>query len=246
MLDKQIESLIKNKALFVVNHSGGKDSQAMMIYLKELIPQQQLLVIHATLGIVEWPGTIEHIKNTIDDLPLIIAENTNKNFFDMVEHRQMWPSPKNRQCTSDLKRGPIEREIRTYLKNNKQFEGKIVNCMGLRAEESLRRSKAIAFKKNERNSKAGRNWFDWLPIHKHKIEKVFETIRKANQKPHWAYEKGMTRLSCSFCIMASKKDLKTAAKLRPDLFQKYCDYEKKLGMTFIMPTKNKKIFLKDL
>ena len=37
--------------------------------------------------------------------------------------------------------------------------------MGMRAEESPARSKLTPWRRNDRNSPAGREWFDWLPIH---------------------------------------------------------------------------------
>ena len=228
--------MIDRGALFVVNHSGGKDSQAMTIRLRSFVPDDQLLVIHASLGHVEWPGTVEHIKATIGEMPLIVA-GAGKTFFEMVEHRGMFPSPKNRQCTSDLKRGPIEREIRRYLKAHARFNGLVVNCMGLRAEESDARRRREAFGHNIRNSKAGRLWWDWLPIHDMTTEEVFATIADAGQEPHWAYAAGMTRLSCSFCIMASTADLCTAARLRPDLMAEYVALETRIGHTLTMPRK---------
>ncbi|WP_080102105.1 hypothetical protein [Salmonella enterica] len=54
-----IQSLIDAGALFVSNHSGGKDSQAMLIKLLDVIPARQLVVVHASLGPVEWPGALE-------------------------------------------------------------------------------------------------------------------------------------------------------------------------------------------
>ena len=233
-----IKTLLKRDALFVVNHSGGKDSQAMYILLKNLIPRNQLLIIHADLPGADWPGTWEHILNTVQSghtLKKVVAVKT---FMEMVERRQMWPSPKYRQCTSDLKRGPIEKEIRHYIKETGR-SGLVISCMGLRAEESTQRAKVHAFKYNKRNSKARREWYDWLPIHGLTTSQVFDTIKGANEKPHWAYEKGMSRLSCMFCIMASRKDLITAAKLSPKTYQMYCKKEREINHTFIMPTKKK-------
>ena len=106
-----------------------------------------------------------------------------------------------------------------------------VNCIGLRAQESSNRAKATTFKQNNRLTIPGRLVYDWLPIHKMQIQDVFKTIQDAGQAPHWAYAAGMTRLSCSFCIMSSQADLKTAARLRPDLFQEYVNLEKTLGHT---------------
>lgn len=238
-----IQDLVKRNALFVVNHSGGKDSQAMLIMIRKLVPDTQILVIHANLPGVEWEGTEEHARNTSEGLEFITV-TAGKTFFEMVEHRKMWPSPKYRQCTSDLKRGPIEKAIRKALKDKQRLL--IVNCMGLRAEESCARSKAEVFKLNKRNSIAGREWYDLLPIHEWSISDVWFEIKKAGQQPHWAYEKGMSRLSCCFCIMSSKKDLKTAATLNPELYSKYVAMEKKIDQTFVMPVKGQRKFLEEV
>lgn len=232
-----ISDLIERGALFVINHSAGKDSQAMTIKLRELIPSSQLLVIHADLGEVEWRGNIDHIQDTIGDLPLEICRNLNKTILDMVEARGMWPSPSYRQCTSDLKRGPIERTIRQYLKAHPEFEGRIVNCMGIRAAESPARSRQKPFRRNQLNSRAGREWYDWLPIFDMSKEDVFRTIAEAGQNPHWAYAAGMTRLSCVFCIMASTGDLRTAARLNPELYGRYVALEKRINHTMSMDGK---------
>lgn len=231
MVPKEVARLIEQGALFVVNTSAGKDSQAMTILLERLVPRNQLLLIHADLGRVEWPGNVEHIQK-YSDLPLIVCRNENKDFLSMVRARGMFPDPARRQCTSDLKRGPIEREIRRFLKSRPEFEGRIVNCMGMRAQESAARSKRPVLKFNERNSKAGREWWDWLPIHEFTVEEVFETIADAGQEPHWAYKAGMSRLSCSFCIMANKCDLRKAAELRPDLYREYVELEAEVGHKF--------------
>jgi DNA sulfur modification protein DndC len=151
-----------------------------------------------------------------------------------VERRGMFPSPQQRQCTSDLKRGPIDREIRRYLAAHPEFQGRVVNCMGMRAQESAQRAKAATFKRSERNSVAGREWFDWLPIHDMTAAEVFDTIRAAGEKPHWAYAAGMSRLSCMFCVMASAHDLRTAARLNPEAYAERVALERRIGHTISM------------
>lgn len=235
--DPTIQELIAAKALFAVNHSGGKDSQAMLIKLLEIIPRDQLVVVHASLGSVEWPGALEHARDQAEaaGLPFIVATAV-KTFLGMVEHRYKvrpdapcWPSAANRQCTSDLKRGPIERELRRYAKANGIT--KIVNCVGIRAAESYSRAKADPFKKNERNSVAGREWYDWLPIFELSTAKVFEIIECAGQRPHPAYAAGNKRLSCMFCIMGSPGDIRNGAKANPALAAEYIEIEKRTGYT---------------
>lgn len=50
----EIVEMIDAGVLFAVSHSGGKDSQAMMIRLRALVPLAQLVVNHAPLG--AWKG----------------------------------------------------------------------------------------------------------------------------------------------------------------------------------------------
>lgn len=232
MTPQPIQDLIDRGAVFVVNHSSGKDSQAMFLYIRDIVPRDQIIVIHAELPDVEWDGVLEHVIDTTPGFDVITCRSR-RTLLEMIEERGMFPSPKHRQCTSDLKRGPIEKAIRAT------GHKLIVSCMGLRAEESSARKKAVSFKLNARNSKNGREWYDWLPIHDWLVGQVFARIAAAGQKPHWAYEAGMTRLSCCFCIMSSKKDLTTAARLNPTLYRRYVDLEKSTGQVMLMPTKTK-------
>lgn len=224
-------------ALFVLNDSGGKDSQAMRIVLRDLVRREQVVVIHASLGDVEWPGALEHAQSGAqrDGFPFVVARSR-KTFFDMVEHRYQirpespcWPSASNRQCTSDLKRGPIEREIRRVMKDRGLFE--VVNCLGMRAEESSGRAKLATLKRSDRNSVAGREWWNWLPIHHLSREEVVSIISAAGEEMHYAYAQGNERLSCMFCIMGSKNDLRNAARHNPELYRQYVKIELRTGYT---------------
>ena len=225
-----IKDLIARGALFCINHSAGKDSQAMFHYIHKHVPIEQIVVIHAMLPEVEWDGVIEHIHNTTMGVPVLTCQSR-RSLLQMIHERGMFPSPKNRQCTSDLKRGPIERTIRAT------GHSLIVNCMGMRAEESSGRSKLDAFKRNEKNSNSKREWYDWLPIHDWQVNEVFGVITSVGQEPHWAYKEGMSRLSCVFCIFANQKDLTIAARLNPGLYKEYVELERSTGQVMIMPSK---------
>ncbi|WP_299821249.1 phosphoadenosine phosphosulfate reductase family protein [uncultured Jannaschia sp.] len=231
----EVTEMIATGALFAVSHSGGKDSQAQMIRLRSIVPPDQLVVIHAPLGRVEWPGTLAHIRATIGDTPLILAHAAT-DLLTAVRKRGKWPSPGVRFCTSGSKRDPIARELRRYLKANPRFGGRIVSCMGLRAVEGRDRARRAPVMRNERNSKAGREWWDWLPIHGWSEARVFSEISDAGERPHWVYAKGMTRCSCSFCIMATRKDLRRAARLRPRLAAEYIALEEEIDHT-LSPTR---------
>jgi len=236
MTAEAVKYFVKQRALFVINHSAGKDSQAMTAIVRALVPDELLVVVHAELPGVDWEGLEEHILETTQGLPFYKVR-AQKTFFEMVTHRGKWPSSQQRQCTSDLKRDPINKQVRAIAKERgARF---IISCMGLRAEESTGRAKQPVFKMDKRGSKAGRKWYTWLPIHDFKIGHIWQTIKDAGQEPHKAYAAGMSRLSCCFCIMACKKDLATAAALKPELFKQYVDTEKALGFSFIAPRKTK-------
>ena len=216
----------------------------MLLKLRALVPADQLLVIHAVLPGVEWAGTEEHAREISAGLAYQTVQ-AGKTFFDMVRSRGFWPSPKYRQCTSDLKRGPIEKAIRHALKD--RANKVVINCMGLRAQESCARAKTCEqdVKISERNSKAGRTWIEWLPIATWTKDEVILEIKKAGQQLHWAYQH-VSRLSCAFCIMASKSDLQAAARLNPEMLEQYAALEQEIGQSFVMPKKGQSpVFLKE-
>ena len=223
---------IRRGALVALNHSGGKDSQAMTILLSRIVPREQTIVVHAPLGEVEWPATMAQIEATIPEgVPLILAPVTSgKSLLDRVEERGKWPDPARRWCTSDFKASPIARELRRYLKAHPRFGGRLVNCLGLRRDESHARAKRMPWRRNHRMSVAGREVFDWLPIFDLSTADVFDVIRDAGQSPHWIYNH-LSRCSCSFCIFSSPQDLRRAAELRPALYARYAQIEQRIGHT---------------
>ncbi len=234
---EQAAACIAEGALFVANHSGGKDSQAMLIRLLEVVPREQLLVVHASLGEMEWPGALEHAQQqaTAAGLPFLVAR-AGLSLLELVERRYSrrpevpaWPSASNRQCTSDLKRDPIMREVRRYARQ--AGAETVVTCMGMRAAESPRRSRMATWSVNSRGTTSRHRWFDWLPIHDLSTEEVFATIRGAGQEPHPAYASGNERLSCIFCILGSRQDARNGAIHHPDLYARYVALEERTGYT---------------
>jgi len=230
-------------ALFVVNHSGGKDSQAMMIHVLEHVPASQVLVVHATLGESEWPGALEHAREQAEaaGAPFLVAQ-AGKTFLGMVEKRRAdrpevpsWPSASTRQCTSDLKRGPVTREVRRYA--SARGIDRIVNCMGMRAAESSARARKRPWAEHAAHGVAGRSWHDWLPIHALSTAEVLATVHAAGQALHPAYALGNERLSCVFCLFGSAGDLRNGALHNPELYARYVEMERRTGYTLHMSRK---------
>lgn len=238
-LPPHIADLAAAGALFLLNHSGGKDSQAMFAYMTAHLPASQIVVVHADLGNVEWAGVQDHIRENIGRFDLNVVR-AGKTLFQAIEARHEklqaegrdaapWPSSQWRYCTSDLKRGPVAKFMRHYVKAS--GHRLVVNCLGLRAEESTARAKRPAFKTLTRECTRSRTVTEWLPIQDWTIGQVWQALDDSGQTRHWAYDKGMSRLSCCFCILASKADLTIAAQENPDLYRDYVDLEKRTGYT---------------
>lgn len=237
----EIQDLISRGAVFYCSHSGGKDSQAQYALLRDLVPHDQLVVVHADLGEIEWTGVQAHIKATVvhqlNVVRAVFADGSEKTLLEQVRRRfakrpevPCWPSSAARFCTSDLKRDPIHKFIRQDLKARGTLLG--VNVTGLRAEESPARAKRPTLSQNARLSKAGREIWEWLPVHDLTTAEIFQIIADAGQEPFHAYAEGNDRLSCVFCIFGCQGDLRNGARQRPELLQEYVDLEEKTGYTF--------------
>jgi 3'-phosphoadenosine 5'-phosphosulfate sulfotransferase (PAPS reductase)/FAD synthetase len=161
-------------------------------------------------------------------------------FFEYVESRGAWPSSTVRYCTSHWKRDPIaklvvqmNRKLVDKLTKGKKF--RVLNCLGFRAEESPARAKREAWAENTRQTtKTTREVVDWLPIHHLEEDDVWLTIDGAGTRYHSAYDLGMSRLSCRFCIFAPKSQLLLAAQQpeNRELLERYVELEEKMGHTF--------------
>ena len=234
MKDTTVTELIRKGAMFYVSHSGGKDSQAMYARVRQVVPERQIVVVHADLGKIEWKGVQDHIRENIRHRLNVVQAR--KSFFDMVRHRAAtrpdvpsFPSSGSRQCTSDLKRSPIYKFIRQHMKSVRASVG--VNAMGLRAEESGHRKQLPVLTRNPALSIRARTVYNWLPIHKLTRAEVFDEIRRAGQRPFWAYAAGNERLSCVFCILGCASDLANGRRHRPELYKEYLALERETGWT---------------
>src|SRR5262249_44126218 len=148
----------------------GKDSQAMIDLLVERadaehVPRSRLVVAHADLGRVEWPGTRELAERQARHyaLEFIAVSRLQGDPLQHIEQRGMFPSPTARYCTAQHKRGQIDKVL-TLLTGRSRAAGvrrpRILSCMGMRAQESPARARRAAFAYDERAR--GGCWTCWL------------------------------------------------------------------------------------
>lgn len=219
-----------NPEVMFVNHSGGKDSQAMMAYLMELSQVGfcgRLVVVHSDLGEMEWEPMHDFIKKNAFGFEVHVVQ-PKLSFFDLCRKYLRLPSGQARFCTDQLKTQPIKWFIRDYCVQHGITRA--VNCIGIRSEESPSRAKKSPWRDSKVSlKKTGLQIMEWYPIFDFKIEDVWNQIRQAGQEPHPVYAEGFTRLSCVFCVFGRINEHKMAAKMRPELYQKMVALEQELG-----------------
>lgn len=243
--------------LIIVNSSGGKDSQAMLDYLAELAEERRaeaadgrrrglhMVVAHADLGRIEWQGTRELAEEQAAHYGLPFEAITRPQGDLLVQIRQRaekrpdvapWPDSKNRYCTASHKRDQIAKLVTKWTAQLQQNWGieqpRILNCMGIRAQESPARAKKVPFQRNERLTNGKRVVDDWYPIFEWTEDEVWARIRASGVRYHWAYDEGMPRLSCAFCVFAPRAALIIAGRHNRALLDEYVAIERDTGWTF--------------
>ena len=223
----------------LLNLSGGKDSTRMLGLLRQQFPTLKMYAVMADTGFehvkpvpaVEWCREIAARFG----LPLTVVRNPNKTYLEMVRRRGMFPSAQFRQCTSDLKRGPIQKFLRTIP------EKVVINCMGMRAEESPQRARQIPWKHDRELNKNGRTVYNWLPIFEETTEQVL-TWHWQNAVPlHPVYVPEyhhdgtvggyLRRFSCRVCIFATDHDVRMIHQHDREAFDQVSALERETGFT---------------
>lgn len=243
---------LRSYDVLLVNSSAGKDS---LVMLDEVVEQAKALdlldrvvVVHADLGRVEWQGTRELAERqaVLYGVRFEVVSRVGRvkrdgvtpqgDLLDQVAERGMWPDSRNRYCTSDHKRNQVQRLIVQLGREVRERTGgsqpRLLNCLGMRADESPARSKLAAFEHDERASNGTRHVDRWLPLHGWTTEQVWERIRSKGLPYHPAYDLGMPRLSCCFCIFAPKRALVLAGTHNRELLDAYVVVEEQTGHKF--------------
>ena len=232
----------------LVNSSAGKDSQAMLTAINALAADQgvtdRVIVVHADLGRVEWEGTkalaaeqAAHYGNRFE-----VCRNANwQDLLHRIESRGQWPGAATRYCTGEFKRNPVA-TLCTRLAKERRDAGhygrvRILNCLGIRAEESRDRAKKAPFVADSETRKGQRpntrRQVDvWFPIFHWSVDEVWSTIRASGVPHHKAYDLGMPRLSCVFCVFAPEHALLIAGHHNRALLSDYAAAEVRMNHTF--------------
>lgn len=119
----------------IVSFSGGKDSQACLIYACEQYGAENIEAVFCDTG-WEHELTYNHVTNTCNSLgvKLVIISNKIGGFENLCKRMKWFPDTAHRMCTVRLKIQPM---IDYILKKDDD----ILLIQGIRAAESESRSK---------------------------------------------------------------------------------------------------------
>lgn len=242
--------------IILVNSSAGKDSQTALRALAAAAAaagvSDRVVVVHCDLGErVEWPGTLDlvHTQAAHYGFPVIVCKREKGDLLDEAEHqRKKWPgmTKNTRWCTADQKTAQVYKVMTALVRHHREViqtarEGlsakqlrqvRILNVLGIRAEESTDRAVEVPFRVEERATNGRRHVDRWYPIHRWTAEEVWADIRASGVPYHRAYDLGMPRLSCMFCIYSGRDALTLAAQHNPEAAAEYVRVELTIGHRF--------------
>jgi len=232
--------------IILFNSSGGKDSQtalrATVAAADAAGVADRIVVVHADLGVrVEWPGTKElvHTQAAHYGVPVILCRREKGDLLDEAEHqRKKWPgmTKTTRWCTADHKTAQVYKVMTALVRKHREAghvgQVRILDTLGIRAEESTDRANEVPYRFEERASNGRRHVDRWYPIYRWTEDEVWADIRASGVPYHRAYDLGMPRLSCAFCIYGSRSSLVLSAQHNPEMAAEYVRVEIATGHRF--------------
>jgi len=209
LYDSDIASTFGGKTpRHILSLSGGKDSAALAIYLRDRVPEIEY-IFHDTDK--ELPETYDYIARLEAILGKPIVRTTPVDSFDhwLAVYRGMLPSNHRRWCTKMLKLKPFEAYV---------GDGPVINYVGLRADEN--RTGYISTKSN---ILAVYPFQDDGLVRADIIQILEDSGLGLPPYMDW----GRSRSGCYFCFYQQKIEWVRLLETHPELFALAMEYEEK-------------------
>jgi len=191
----------------ILSLSGGKDSAALAIYLRDRVPKMEYIFSDTRKEIPETYAYLERIEDYLGKrVNRLNAELGFDHWYDV--YGGMIPSNHRRWCTKMLKLKPFEDFV---------GDDPVVNYVGLRADEN--RSGYISHKPNITAVYPFQD--DGL-----KLADIREILLSSGVGLPPYTEWGRSRSGCYFCFYQQKIEWVRLKEKHPDLFEKAKAYEK--------------------
>lgn len=192
----------------ILGLSGGKDSTALAIYMRDRVPEMEYFFCDTGAELTE---TYEYLAKLEVYLGKKIIRLSSDRSFDhwLKVYRGTLPSPNMRWCTKVLKIEPLEKWI---------GDDQAISYVGLRADEANRKG-YISSKKNIMSI------FPFIDdgLELSDIEHIL--FESGIGKP--TYYEWRSRSGCYFCFYQRKSEWIALSERHPDLFTAAINYEEK-------------------
>lgn len=193
----------------IASVSGGKDSTAMMLALREAeIP------FRAVFADTQWeaPQTYEYLDVLRKKIGPIDVVGVEGGMMARARYRAGFPGRMQRWCTRELKIEPL----RAYHdKIEAEIRRETVCVIGVRAEESEARSKMVPLEDEPEGTRSWGGWV-WRPLLGWKIEDVIAIHRRHDVPMNPLYHAGFDRVGCFPCIFSRKEEIRLLPDARID------------------------------
>lgn len=198
----------------VLGLSGGKDSAALAVYMRQNHPEIDIEYFFTDTG-KELPEVYEFLGQLEGFLGKpILHLNPGRDFdFWLKQFNHFLPSAQSRWCTRELKIAPFEEWVKPMLK-----EGcKVFSYVAIRADEDYREGY---------NSK-DKNLVIRLPFREDGVDKTgVLDILESSGLGLPKYYKWRSRSGCTFCFFQRKIEWVRLIEHHPDAFEEAKRYEK--------------------
>ena len=188
----------------IASISGGKDSAAMSLYLRELgIEHDRVFMDTGWEADVTYEYLRGDLVRVLGPIEEIAAENQ---MIPTVLKRAMFPSRQRRYCTQELKVFPM----RDMLARRMDAGEDLVNAVGIRAVESPDRSRMPEWEWQD-----GFDCEVWRPLIRWSEQDVIDIHARHGLRPNPLYLKGASRVGCWPCVYARKSEIRLVAEVDP-------------------------------
>ena len=205
---------LADKERHVLGLSGGRDSAALAVYMRQHHPGLNIEYFFTDTG-KELPEVYEYLGRLEGFLGQpILRLNPDRDFdFWLKQYNDFLPSPQTRWCTRQLKLRPFEQWLRPKLEDGET----IYSYVAIRSDEEYREGYAS---KNER-------LIVRLPFKEDGIDKagVLEILDSAGLGLP-TYYSWRTRSGCTFCFFQQKIEWVRLKEHHPEAFEEAKAYEK--------------------
>ncbi|SFB87089.1 3'-phosphoadenosine 5'-phosphosulfate sulfotransferase (PAPS reductase)/FAD synthetase [Marinospirillum celere] len=198
----------------VLGLSGGKDSAALAIYMRQNHPELDIDYFFTDTG-KELPEVYEYLGKLEGFLGKpILRLNPNRDFdYWLKQYNNFLPSAQTRWCTRQMKLKPFEDWVKPMLK-----EGKIIHSyVAIRSDEPYREGYNATQEKLKIH----------LPFREDGIDKPAVAEILENSGLGWpTYYEWRSRSGCTFCFYQQKIEWVGLLERHPEAFQEAMSYEK--------------------